>query len=238
MVRIIVTRTGLGQATAAVSSLLTDRSSRLTYHPPVSVIVTRSPLRLLAHVLLAIPAVLLAVDMTVSHRFISPPDSFQTVVGSTIVESGAVVDVTSTAFTNQGRAEARRDRLFAVVLVTGGVMSIGWAMRDLVRPRLLMRGDQDGLALRVDGPGMPMRVFPWEEIAEVRSGLIDEDGDILPTLSLRLHDPSRVPTEPASAVADPPWLHVITDDWSPPAHLVVPVLERAGPHTVGAADTA
>jgi hypothetical protein len=211
---------------------------RLSYHPPVSVIVARSPLRLLAHVLLAIPAVLLAVDMTMSYRFISPPDSFQTVVGSTVNESGVVVDVTSTAFSNQGRAEARRDRLFAVVLITGGVMSIGWAMRDLVRPRLLMRGDQDGLALRVDGPGMPMRVFPWEEIAEVRSGLIDEDGEILPVLSLRLHDPSRVPTEPASAVSDPPWLHVVTDDWLPAAHIVVPVLERASPQATGAADPA
>jgi hypothetical protein len=204
----------------------------------VSIIVTRSPLRLLAYVLLAIPAVLLAVDMTASNRFISPPDSFQTVVGSTMVESGAVVDVTSTAFTNQGRAEARRDRLFAAVLLTGGVVSIGWAMRDLVRPRPLMRGDQDGLALRIDGPGMPMRAFPWEEIAEVRSGLIDEDGDILPAFSVRFHDPSRAPAEPASAVADPPWLHVVADDWSPPAHLVVPVLERAGPQTTGTADTA
>jgi hypothetical protein len=195
----------------------------------MAVIVTRSPLRLLAHVLLGIPAVLLAVDMTVSHRFIAAPESTRSVVGSTILDSGEVVDVTTVSYTTRGESEARRDRLFAVVLLAGGIVSIGWAMHDLLRPRVLLRGDQQGLALRVEGPGRPMRVFTWDEIAEVRSGLVDLDGASLPALSIRLHDPSRIPVEPASAVADPPWLHVVTDDWSPPAHLVVPVLERSSP---------
>lgn len=194
----------------------------------MSVVVTRSPLRLFAYVMLAIPAVLLAVDMTVSHRYYPAPSTVEVTVGSTVDQFGEVVPVTARRLTDEGQSQQRRDRLLAAMLFVGGVGAIGWAMRELVRPRALLTADRDGIAVRIDGSSEPLRRFPWSAVAEVRSGLADVDGDEVPVLSIRFHDPALVPPWPASAVADPPWLHLIGDDWSPPPHLVTPLLEHAG----------
>lgn len=200
----------------------------------MSVIVTRSPLRLLAYVVLAVPALLVAVDMTASHRFFPAPETFETVVGTTVDEVGRQVDVTARALTIEGRAQARRDRLAAAVLGIGGVAAMAWAMMELIRPRVLLRGDQQGMAFRVDGPGRPMRQVAWGDIAEVRSGVVDDEGDLVPALSIRFEDPARVPVAPASAIPEPPWLHLLADDWVPPAHMVAPLLERTVPGSVPA----
>jgi hypothetical protein len=193
---------------------------------PVSVIVTRSPLRLFAYVVIGAAAVLLAVDMTISNRFYPMPETFETVVGTTVDEFGAVTNVTARVPTDQGRAHLRRDRLAGVILFAGGISAMGWAMKELIRPRVLLRGDEEGIAIHVDGPGMPLRHLAWSDIAEVRSGLVEDEGDFLPALSIRFHDPEMVPEAPASAVATPPWLHLIADEWVPPAHMVAPLLER------------
>lgn len=202
----------------------------------MSVVVTRSPLRLLSHVFIAVPAVLLAVDMTVSHRFYPAPEAVETVVGSTLLETGEVVNVTARSLTERGQAETRRDRLFAAVLFVGGAVSMVWGMRDLLWPRPVLRANRDGLSVHVDGAGKPMHMFSWDEIAEVRSGVVDDDGDEMPALSVRFADEALVPIEPASAIADPPWLHVLADDWWPAAHLVVPALERTGAPSTAQAD--
>ena len=60
----------------------------------VNVVVTRSPLRLLAYASLAVPAILLAVDMAVSHRIYPEPDTFEQVVGTTVDDAGETVEVT------------------------------------------------------------------------------------------------------------------------------------------------
>lgn len=193
---------------------------------PVSVIVTRSPLRLLAYVVIGVAAVLVAVDMTISNRFYPMPETFERVVGTAVDEVGEMVNVTARVPTDQGRAHLRRDRVVGVVLFAGGVSALGWAMKELIWPRVLLRGDEEGIAIHVDGPGMPLRQIPWSDIAEVRSGLIEEEGESLPALSIRFHHPEMVPEGPASAVAAPPWLHLIADEWVPPAHMVSPLLER------------
>lgn len=195
--------------------------AHLPYHRSVAVTVTHSPLRLLAHVLLAVPAVLLAIDMTLSHALYRAPDSVDTVVGSTLDQFGNVVEVTGAALTQQGQAEARRDRVFAAALMAGGIMSIAWAMRELLRPRALFHADRDGLAVRVPGSGDEgVRSFSWDRVVEVRSGILDLDGEELPGIVVRSRDDENQPDE----------LQVVAEDWSPPAHLVVPLIERLSPN--------
>lgn len=203
------------------------RSLRLIQCLLVNVTVSRSPFRLLAFALLAVPAILLAVDMTISNKWISPPETTAVVVGQTTGESGEQVDVTEDVLTDVGRAERRRDILFGGGLFLGGVVAMGWALKELASPTRFLVADIEGLLIRVDGIRRPARRFSWSEIAEVRSGLADDDGIETPVLSIRMHDPDAVPPVPAGGFAEPPWLHLYSEEWDRPAHQVATQLEQS-----------
>jgi hypothetical protein len=193
--------------------------------PTVNLVVVRSQWRLMVVLLLAIPAVLLAVDMLVSHRWVPTPTTYGAVVGSTVDENGNTVDVTVPVLTVDGKAQRRRDLAFGSVLLLGGVATMAYAVGGLVRPSPLLRATDEGISVRVDGRGRPPRLLPWESIVEVRSGVRDDEGADLPVLSIHLDDPAMVPFDPAGGVSDPPWLHLWADDWDHPAHQIAPLLD-------------
>ncbi|NIR40233.1 MAG: hypothetical protein GWN79_21890, partial [Actinobacteria bacterium] len=76
--------------------------------------------RLLTNALLAVPAILLAIDMTLSYRFVGHPETRDVVVGQRTDESGQQVDITEAVLTDTGRSERRRDLLFGGALFVGG----------------------------------------------------------------------------------------------------------------------
>lgn len=193
---------------------------------PDGLIIGRSSLRLWAFAALAVPAVFLAIDLTRTHHFAPQPETTSVVVGQTINEDGDTVDVTEFVLTDVGRTQERRDLFFGVALLVASVGALGWAVKELVYPVPFLMADEEGLLVRVDGPGRPARHFPWPEIAEVRSSLIDDDGAEIPVLSLRFVDAGLVPAAPAGARTDVPWLHLYTDEWEVPAHQVAPFLDQ------------
>lgn len=202
----------------------------------IRVSISRSPLRLLAYAALAVPAILLAVDMLFwSYRFAPEPDTYDVVVGSTVNELGQPVDVVQQRLTADGEAQRRRDLFFGVSLMIGGAAAMGWGLKELVSPTVLLRADDDGIAVRLDGPNNPSRLFPWEEVVEVRSGVVDSEGASISALSIRLRDPEMIPADPAGAQPEPPWIHVFADEWDRPAHLVAPLLDQRAerPHPDG-----
>lgn len=191
----------------------------------MNVVVTRSPLRLLAYALLAVPAIVLAVDILFANRWFPAPDTYGQVVGTVVDAGGQTVDVTVPTLTVDGKAQRRRDLLTGGVLLAGGVAAMGWAAMGLMRPTTLLRAGEEGISVRVDGPRRPARLLPWESIEEVRSGIVLDEGAETPVLSIRFDDPAMVPTDPGGGVAEPPWLHVWSEDWDTPAHQVAPMLD-------------
>jgi len=184
-------------------------------------------MRLLAYAALAVPAILLAVDMLFwSYRFVPEPDTYDVVVGSTVDELGQPVDVVQKRLTADGEAQRRRDLFFGVSLMIGGAAAMGWGLKELVSPTVLLRADDDGISVRLDGPNNPSRLFPWEEVVEVRSGVVDSEGAPISALSIRLRDPAMIPADPAGAEPDPPWIHVFADEWDRPAHMVAALLDQ------------
>lgn len=192
----------------------------------MNVRVSRSPLRLLTYALLAVPAILLAIDMTVSYRFVRHPETRDVVIGQTTDESGQQVDITDAVLTDAGRAERRRDLLFGGGLFVGGVLVLGWSMRQLINPTEFLVADDEGLLIRVDGIRRPPRRVPWPAVAEIRSGVIEDDGDTVPVLSIRFAEPADVPVVPAGGMSDPPWLHLFSDEWEVPAHHVAALVDH------------
>ncbi len=187
--------------------------------------VGRSPLRALGFALLVVPMILLAVDMAFSHRWYPEPDSTEVVVSQTTDESGSTIEVRDTVLTNDGKAQRRRDLLWAGALGLGGLFGAGVALRELFIPRRVVSADQMGLHVRIFGSRRPPVRFAWSDIAEVRSGVLTDTVGTVDVLSLRFVDPGRLPEQPVGAVVDSPWLHLFAEDWDRPPHVIAPIIE-------------
>lgn len=186
--------------------------------------VSRSPFRLLAYALLAVPMILLAVDMLVAYRWFPFPET-TTARSQVTASDGSTTDVTYLVYTDNGRAQRRRDVAWGTALGLGGLAAMGWAFAGLVSPRRLLAADTGGVTVWLGGRRRPPLRLAWGEIAEVRSGLRHEEAGEVPVLSLRLHSPDLVPRHPAGAVAEPPWLHLYAGEWDRPAHQVAALVE-------------
>ncbi|MFH1329851.1 MAG: hypothetical protein ABIJ48_04255 [Actinomycetota bacterium] len=186
--------------------------------------VSRSPLRLLGYAVVAVPMILLALDMLLTYKYFPHPET-TTASSQAVAADGSTTDVTYQVYTDSGKAERRRDLAWGSALGLGGLAAIGWAFGGLVSPRRLLAADARGLSLWLDGRRRPPLRLAWEEIAEVRSGLRRDEAGEVPVLSLRLHDPEKVPLRPAGAAAEPPWLHFFAGEWDRPAHEVSALVE-------------
>src|SRR3989304_9794578 len=100
----------------------------------MNVSVARSPVRMLAYAALAVPAILLAVDMLFSHRYFPDPESTNQVVGSTIEASGKTVAVTTVQLTVDGKAQHRRDLVVGVALLFRGIAAMGGGLTEMGGP--------------------------------------------------------------------------------------------------------
>ena len=185
---------------------------------------SRSPLLMLGYVLVAVPMVLLALDMLWSYHYYPRPEILESTRQVTAAD-GSVVEEAVQVYTDTGRAQRRRDIGWGAVLLAAGSVLFVWGFVGAAVPRRLLAADAEGLTLWLDGRRRPPLRLAWQEIAEVRSGLRTDDAGEVPVLSLRLRSPERVPTGPRGAVAEPPWLHLFAGDWEPPAHEVAARVE-------------
>ena len=186
--------------------------------------VARSPLRLLGYVLVAVPMILLAVDMLVAYRFFPFPET-TTASSQVAAADGSTTEVTFLVYTDNGKAQRRRDLAWGSALGLGGLVVAGWAFAGLVSQRRLLAADTEGVTLWIHGRRRPPLRLAWEDVAEVRSGVRRDQAGEVPVLSLRLCSPEKVPLRPVGAVADPPWLHLFAEDWDRPAHEVAALVE-------------
>ena len=186
--------------------------------------VARSPLRLLGYVLVAVPMILLAVDMLVAYRFFPSPET-TTASSQVAAADGSTTEVTFLVYTDNGKAQRRRDLAWGSALGLGGLVVAGWAFAGLVSRRRLLAADTEGVTLWIHGRRRPPLRLAWEDVAEVRSGVRRDQAGEVPVLSLRLISPEKVPLHPVGAVADPPWLHLFAEDWDRPAHEVAALVE-------------
>lgn len=92
-----------------------------------------------------------------------------------------------------------RDYFWAVVMLIVGLGLAIWGLKELILPAAVITADADGLGLKVRGPGRRPIVIPWTAIDDIGSGSVDDEGDTLPVLWIKLTDPYLIPAEPWSA---------------------------------------
>ena len=139
-----------------------------------------------------------------------------------------------------------RERVWAAMILAVGVLLLGWGLVSAMRLRPVLTVGSDGLSIALLGPLRPLVPLPWESISQVFSQPVDDNGSLLPSLTIVLRPNGRRPGLPSD-----PWgarwtgrriLRVLASDWSVRAVVVETVanhyLDRMAEETAAAsADT-
>ncbi|HVR31466.1 MAG TPA: hypothetical protein VMS74_02035 [Acidimicrobiia bacterium] len=92
-----------------------------------------------------------------------------------------------------------RDVIWAwVMLVSAGIIVI-FGLKELMFPSTVVEANGSGLRLKLSGPLRPPTTLSWEQIDDIGSGSVADEGDRLPVLWVRLFEPELVPAQPWGA---------------------------------------
>lgn len=115
-----------------------------------------------------------------------------------------------------------RDVIFAwaMLLFSGGVVL--WGLKELFMPTKVIECRGDGIAFKLRGPFRSPDLVLWEELVDVGVGVIEDEGDNLEALEVKLLARGDLPEDPWGARwADEKTLLVLAQDWSKSPDVVV-----------------
>jgi hypothetical protein len=122
-----------------------------------------------------------------------------------------------------------RDVIWAWALLFFSVFLVVWGLKELFMPTKVIEARDDGLAVKLRGPFRKPDFIPWGNIADIESGEIVDEGDVLILLRIRLFTRGELPKHPWGAR----WLEakvlgLLAQDWSAtPARVAVQLGEYA-----------
>lgn len=172
------------------------------------VVVNRSMLRYWLAGMLAVPLILLAVELAIAHQFFGEPDQR---------DDGGL--------SNQGLSETRADWAWAIGLTLAGLGLAAWSFRELGTPRQVLVGESDGLFLAVGTSRKPEVFVPWHQVQSLRSTVVEDELGPSPVLELEMVERSWIPHMPIGARWVGRVLQVDAATWKPPAHEVAGALQ-------------
>ena len=108
-----------------------------------------------------------------------------------------------------------RDVIWAwAMLVFAGILVL-WGLKELFIPTKVIECRDAGLAVKVRGPLRPPVVIPWGNVVDLTAGEIEDEGDVLPLLSIQLMGRLDLPDHPWGARwVETRVLGVLAQDWS------------------------
>lgn len=169
----------------------------------MNVEIKRSVLRPFVAGVLAIAAIVIAIDLLFTYRLFSVPEEN---------DEGAR--------TSQGDSERRSDIAWGVGFAVVGLGLGAWAVPELIRHRSVLVADEDGISLALGRHGEPAWRVGWEQVVSVRSTVTEDDTGPVAALDVELTDASLGPVRPRGARQDGAHLLVDADDWERPVHEV------------------
>lgn len=177
---------------------------------------------------LAVPAVALALDLTITERRITgwvldvvhAPTELKddlTRAPETREDGGAL--------SHQGSSERRADWIWGGFLWIAGAAMLFWAFNDMTASRTVLAADDEGLRLQVGSALGSDVVLSWEQIESIRSTVDEGDLGPAPVLEVTMTGPTWVPAEPTNARWEGHSLLIAATDWATPVHEAVGVLQ-------------
>lgn len=169
------------------------------------VVVRRSGWRAWAVAMLSIPALVIAVDVLTRRRL---TDLFRELLFRP----------------DDTQLFEPRDVIWASLLAAVGLAFAIWGLRELLFPTPVFVAEPDGIRLRLGGPfSRALTEIPWDQVDDLGASTVDDDGDSIPVLWIRLLDRRDLPDNPWGARwADDRTLAITASDWDRPPPEVAP----------------
>lgn len=107
-----------------------------------------------------------------------------------------------------------RDVVWAwVMLAVAGGLAI-WGLRELIVPTKLIEANAAGVRLQVTAPFRRPLFVAWSDIDDIGSARVDDEGEVFPVLWFRFTSPEIGPDDPWSARwMDDTTLAMLASDW-------------------------
>jgi hypothetical protein len=107
-----------------------------------------------------------------------------------------------------------RETVWAVALVVVGVLVVAWGLKELLVPTKVVVADDNGLSLKVTSPFARPLTLSWDQIEDIGSATVEDDGEYLPVLWIRTIEPGVLPADGWGArPMDDRTMAVLTSDW-------------------------
>jgi hypothetical protein len=126
-----------------------------------------------------------------------------------------------------------RDVIWAWALLLFSGFLVLWGLKELFRPTKIIEARDQGISVRLRGPFRKPDLIPWGNIVDIEPGEINDEGDVLLLLRVKLLTRGDLPEHPWGARwVETRVLGLLAQDWStPPAQ----VAEQLGEYAVDAA---
>ena len=108
-----------------------------------------------------------------------------------------------------------RDVIYAWAIMLFAASLVIWGLKELFVPTRVIECREEGLALKLRGPFRRHDVIPWARIVDVDAGEIEDEGEILLLLRVRILERGDLPAHPWGARwLEPRVLGVLAQDWA------------------------
>ena len=173
----------------------------------MTIAVTRSTWLPLLGAIVAIPLLVMALDLGFTYKIFPEPHG----------DSAG-------ARSAQGSSERRTDVIWASGLALAGAVLAGASLRELVNPRVIVAADEDQVELDIGPRGNRSITLDWADINSVRSIRVDDDFGERRVLAIDLASTDAIPVKPRGAALVGDTLEIDADSWSIPSHEVADAL--------------
>jgi hypothetical protein len=88
-----------------------------------------------------------------------------------------------------------RETVWAIALLVVGLVVTAWGLKELLAPTKVVVADKDGLSVKIRGPFRAPLLLPWSDIDDLGSATVEDDGEQLPVMWIRMTESAEVPSD-------------------------------------------
>jgi hypothetical protein len=122
---------------------------------------------------------------------------------------------------NEQQLVEPRDYIWAVVLGLIGVILVTFGLVELITSRPVIAADSRGLRLHLGHPLARAVSIPWDEVDDIGSEEVNDEGSVVPVMWVRTLEPDRLPANPWGARwIETDTIAILASDWELPPGLV------------------